>query len=590
MFKIILKSVREYKKASILSIVFVSLEVVMECLIPLLMSYLIDEMNQDNLKLVWIYAGALVAMAFLSLAFGILAGKQCAYASAGLAKNLTKDMFNTISKYSFKNVDDFSTSSLVTRMTTDVSNVQMAYMMIIRTAIRSPFMLIFSIVMAFIMSPKLAWIFAVVAPVLLVGLLLVILNAMPRFKKVFKRYDAVNESIQENISGIRTVKSFVREDYEKEKFGQAANELKTNFIKAERIVAFNSPLMQFSIYTLNIVVIFVGAMLIINTSSIVNGEPVWGDLSVGKLSSLLTYGIQSLMSLMMLSMIFVMISLSIESARRIHEVLTTESDIKNPEHPIDEVADGSIEFKNVSFKYQESASKMALADINLKINSGQTIGILGGTGSSKTTLVNLISRLYDASEGEVLVGGFNVKDYDLKTLRNEVAVVLQKNLLFSGTIRENLKWGKEDATEEEMLDACKQACALEFINGFPNGLDTYIEQGGTNVSGGQKQRLCIARALLKRPKILILDDSTSAVDMKTDAIIRSELKKAIPNTTKIIIAQRISSVMESDQIIIMENGKIDAVGTHEELLKSNAIYQEIYYSQNKLSGGVKNEE
>ncbi len=590
MFKIILKSVREYKKSSILSIVFVSLEVVMECLIPLFMSYLIDEMNHDNLKLVWIYAGALVAMAFLSLAFGILAGKQCAYASAGLAKNLTKDMFSTISKYSFKNVDDFSTSSLVTRMTTDVSNVQMSYMMIIRTAIRSPFMLIFSIVMAFIMSPKLAWIFAVVAPVLLVGLLLVILNAMPRFKKVFKRYDAVNESIQENISGIRTVKSFVREDYEKEKFGQAANELKTNFIKAERIVALNSPLMQFSIYTLNIVVIFVGAMLIINTSSIVNGEPVWGDLSVGKLSSLLTYGIQSLMSLMMLSMIFVMISLSIESARRIHEVLTTESDIRNPENPIYEVADGSIEFKNVSFKYQESASKMALADINLKIKSGQTIGILGGTGSSKTSLVNLISRLYDASEGEVLVGGLNVKDYDLKTLRNEVAVVLQKNLLFSGTIRENLKWGKEDATEEELLDACKQACALEFINAFPNGLDTYIEQGGTNVSGGQKQRLCIARALLKNPKILILDDSTSAVDMKTDAIIRSELKKAIPNTTKIIIAQRINSVMESDQIIIMENGKIDAVGTHEELLKNNAIYQEIYYSQNKLSGGVKNEE
>ncbi len=590
MLKIILKSVREYKKASILSIVFVSLEVVMECLIPLLMSYLIDEMNQDNLKLVWIYAGALVAMAFLSLTFGILAGKQCAYASAGLAKNLTKDMFSTISKYSFKNVDDFSTSSLVTRMTTDVSNVQMSYMMIIRTAIRSPFMLIFSIVMAFIMSPKLAWIFAVVAPVLLIGLLLVILNAMPRFKKVFKRYDAVNESIQENISGIRTVKSFVREDYEKKKFGQAANELKTNFIKAERIVAFNSPLMQFSIYTLNIVVIFVGAMLIINTSSIVNGEPVWGDLSVGKLSSLLTYGIQSLMSLMMLSMIFVMISLSIESARRIHEVLTTESDIKNPENPIYEVADGSIEFKNVSFKYQESASKMALADINLKIHSGQTIGILGGTGSSKTSLVNLISRLYDASEGEVLVGGLNVKDYDLKTLRNEVAVVLQKNLLFSGTIRENLKWGKEDATEEELLAACKQACALEFINAFPNGLDTYIEQGGTNVSGGQKQRLCIARALLKKPKILILDDSTSAVDMKTDAIIRSELKKAIPNTTKIIIAQRINSVMESDQIIIMENGKIDAVGTHEELLKNNAIYQEIYYSQNKLSGGVKNEE
>ncbi len=591
MFKIIARSVREYKKASILSMIFVSLEVVMECFIPLLMSYLIDEMNHDRLDNIWFYSVVLIGMAFFSLLFGILAGKKCAYASAGLAKNLTRDMFAQISKYSFTNVDDFSSSSLVTRMTTDVSNVQMAYMMIIRTAVRSPFMLIFSVIMAFIMSPKLAWIFVIVVPFLLTGLIIVIVNAMPRFKRVFKQYDAVNESIQENISGIRTVKSFVREDYEKAKFGKAANELKINFIKAERIVALNSPLMQFSIHVLNIVVIFVGAMMIIKTSKLdpVTLEPIWGDLSVGKLSSLLTYGIQSLMSLMMLSMIIAMIAMSIESIRRIVEVLDTESDILNPEHPIYEVKDGSIEFKNVSFKYRKTASKMALEDINLKINSGETVGILGGTGSSKTTLINLISRLYDTTEGEVMVGGVNVKDYDLHSLRNQVAVVLQKNLLFSGTIKDNLRWGKEDATEEEMIHACKQACAYEFIEGFKDKLDTYIEQGGTNVSGGQKQRLCIARALLKNPKILILDDSTSAVDTKTDAIIRNELKKAIPDTTKIIIAQRVASIMDSDKIIIMENGKIDAVGTHEELLATNKIYQEIYYMQNKINGGNQNE-
>lgn len=591
MFKIITSAVREYKKSSILSIIFVSLEVIMECFIPLLMSYLLDEMNHNQLDNIWLYSIILVAMAFLSLLFGILAGKQCAYASAGLAKNLTKDMFAQISKYSFTNVDEFSSSSLVTRMTTDVSNMQMSYMMIIRTAIRSPFMLIFSIIMAFIMSPKLAWIFVVVAPFLMFGLLIVIINAMPRFKKVFKEYDAVNESIQENISGIRTVKSFVREDYEKEKFGKANENLKTNFIKAERIVAFNSPLMQFSIHVLNVVIIFVGATMIIKTSKLdpVTLEPIWGDLSVGKLSSLITYGIQSLMSLMMLSMIIVTISMSIESARRISEVLMTTSDILNPENPVYEVKDGSIEFNNVSFKYSQKANKMVLEDVNLKIASGETVGILGGTGSSKTSLINLISRLYDTTVGEVKVGGINVKDYDIKSLRNQVAVVLQKNLLFSGTIKENLRWGKEDATLEEMEKACKQACALEFIEGFKDKFDTYIEQGGTNVSGGQKQRLCIARALLKNPKILILDDSTSAVDTKTDAIIRSELKNAIPDTTKIIIAQRVASIMESDKIIVMDKGRIDAVGTHEELIKTNKIYQETYYMQNKLNGGEVNE-
>lgn len=591
MYKVIAKSIREYKKSSILSMIFVSLEVVMECFIPLIMSYLIDEMNHNKLNNIWLYSVVLVVMASLSLLFGVLAGKQCAYASAGLAKNLTRDMFAQISKYSFTNVDEFSTSSLVTRMTTDVSNIQIAYMMIIRTAVRAPFMLIFSVIMAFIMSPKLAWIFVLVIPFLLTGLIIVIVKAMPRFKKVFKQYDAVNESVQENISGIRTVKSFVREDYEKEKFGKAAKELRTNFVKAERIVALNNPLMQFSIHVLNIVIIFVGAMLIIKTSSLdpTTGEPIWGDLSVGKLSSLMTYGIQSLMSLMMLSMIIVMVSMSIESGRRIVEVLTTKSDILNPENPIYEVKDGSIEFDNVSFKYNKDAKKMVLEDINLKIESGETVGILGGTGSSKTSLINLISRLYDVTTGEVKVGGVNVKDYDIKSLRNNVAVVLQKNLLFSGTIKENLRWGKEDATEEEMITACKQACALEFIEGFKDKFDTYIEQGGTNVSGGQKQRLCIARALLKNPKVLILDDSTSAVDTKTDAIIRSELKKAIPDTTKIIIAQRVSSIMDSDKIIIMDNGKIDAIGTHEELLATNKIYQEIYYIQNKNNGGEQND-
>lgn len=591
MIKTIAKSIREYKKTSLLSIAFVSLEVVMECFIPLIMSYLIDEMNHNNLNKIWFYSIILIIMAFLSLLFGVLAGKYCAYASAGLVKNLTRDMFAQISKYSFNNIDEFSTSSLVTRMTTDISNVQMAYMMIIRTAVRAPFMLIFSVIMAFIMSPKLAWIFVIVVPFLLTGLLIIIIKAMPRFKKVFKQYDAVNESVQENVAGIRTVKSFVREDYEKAKFEKSAGDLKTNFIKAERIVALNNPLMQLSIQILNVVVIFVGASLIIKTSKIdpITLEPIWGDLSVGRLSSLLTYGIQSLMSLMMLSMIIVMISMSIESMRRITEVLTTESDIKNPENPVYTVSDGGIEFKNVSFKYSKKASKNALEGINLKINSGEVVGILGGTGSSKTTLVNLISRLYDVTEGEVLVGGVNVKDYDIKSLRNQVAIVLQKNLLFSGTIRENLKWGNEFATDEEIINACKQACAYEFIEGFKDKLDTYIEQGGTNVSGGQKQRLCIARALLKNPKILILDDSTSAVDTKTDAIIRNELRKAIPNTTKIIIAQRVSSIMDSDKIIIMDNGKINAVGTHEELLANNKIYQEIYYMQNKISGGKDNE-
>ncbi len=587
MIKTILKSVREFKKPSILSIVFVSFEVIMECFIPLIMKMLIDEMQGGELKNVWLYALILVIMAFASLLFGILAGRYCAIASAGLSKNLREDMYSHISDFSFSNIDKFSSSSLVTRMTTDVMNVQMAYMMIIRTAIRAPFMLIFSVVMSFVISPSLAWIFVVIVPFLLFIFILIIRFAMPKFKAVFKKYDKLNNSIQENIQAIRTVKSFVREDYEINKFDEAASSVKKDFISAERIVALNQPAMQFSIYTLNLVIIFLGAFVIINTAKIEAGEVIFGDLSVGGLSSLMTYGIQSLMSLMMLSMIIVMITLAIESMRRIKEVMEEESNLKNCDDPLYEVENGDIEFKNVSFKYNENAKKMALENISFKIKSGQTVGIFGSTGSSKTTLVNLISRLYDVSEGEILVANHNVKDYDLKSLRNQVSVVLQKNLLFSGTIKENLRWGNENATDEEMKEACIASCADEFIQGFKDKYDTHIEQGGSNVSGGQKQRLCIARALLKKPKILILDDSTSAVDTKTDAFIRNSFKNKIPNTTKIIISQRISSIQDSDLILILDGGKLIAKGNHEELMKDCLIYKETYESQNRIQEGGK---
>ncbi len=585
MIKTIFKSVREYKKESILSIIFVCFEVIMECIIPLIMKMLIDEMEGGQLNNVYLYALVLVLMAFASLFFGVLAGRFCAVASSGLSKNLREDLYRKICDFSFANIDKFSSSSLVTRMTTDVTNVQMAYMMIIRTAIRAPFMLIFSIIMAFTVCAKLAWIFVVIVPLLLFILISIICLAMPRFKAVFKKYDALNNSIQENVSAIRTVKSYVREDYEIEKFNKTAKNVRDDFLVAERIVAFNQPAMQFSIYSLNLVVIFLGATLIIKNASIgEDGNIIFGILSTGGLSSLLTYGIQSLMSLMMLSMIIVMITLAIESMRRIKEVMDEESTIKNKENPIFNVANGDIEFDNVSFKYKKDAKKMALENISFKIKSGQTVGIFGTTGSSKTTLVNLISRLYDVSEGEVKVGGINVKEYDIKTLRNQVSVVLQKNLLFSGSIKENLRWGNENASEEEMIEACNIACADEFIQGFENKYDTHIEQGGSNVSGGQKQRLCIARALLKKPKVLILDDSTSAVDTKTDAYIRNSFKTMIPDTTKIIISQRISSICDSDLILILENGKLVAKGTHEELLNSCAIYSETYNAQNNLKG------
>lgn len=599
--KTLLKSLREYKKPSILSMVFVALEALLECLIPLVMTVLvglftaidfiqhgiasydikiitwnltISSMDQINYYLI-ISSIVLVLMAVGSLVFGILAGNYCAKASVGLSKNLREDLFKSVSDFSFGNIDKFSSSSLVTRMTTDVTNVQMSFMMIIRVAIRSPLMLIFSIIMAFLISPNLAWIFLVAIPVIFAALVLIIYKAMPRFRSVFKKYDKLNSSIQENISGMRTVKSFVREDHEIKKFDKAAEDVRKDFTIAERIVALNGPVMNLAIYVINCVVIFIGSAVIINS----NGA----DLQTAGLSSLMVYGFQCLMALIMLSMIIVMITISIESSRRICEVLNEKPELKNPKNPVYEVKDGSIEFNNVSFKYRKDAEKYALSDVNVKIKSGQTVGILGGTGSSKTTFVNLISRLYDASVGEVKVGGLNVKEYDMKALRDQVSVVLQKNLLFSGTIKENLRWGKEDATDEEIIAACKASCASEFIDTFPKGYDTYIEQGGTNVSGGQKQRLCIARALLKKPKVLILDDSTSAVDTKTDAIIRQSFKKAIPDTTKIIIAQRIASIQDADLIIILDNGKIDAMGTHDELIKNNAIYREVYYSQNKIS-------
>lgn len=586
MFKVIFKAVREYKKESLLSMLFVSLEVAMEIIIPLVMARLIDEMNIGELNAVWKYGIVLVVMAFAALFFGVLAGNYCATAAAGLSKNLHEDIYKKICSFSFSNIDKFSSSSLVTRMTTDVSNVQMAYMMVIRTAVRAPFMLIFSLVMSFTINVQLAFYFVIIIPILLFLIILIIGISMPKFKAVFKKYDKLNNSIQENINGIRTVKSYVREDYEIDKFSKSADEVKKSFIKAERIVAFNQPIMQISMYFLNIVVIFIGANIIINHTEINSGtgDYLYSSLSIGELSSLLTYGIQSLMSLMMLSMIIVMITLALESMRRIYEVMTERSSIINPTNPLYEVENGDIEFKNVSFKYNQKAEKNVLNNISFKIKSGQTVGIFGPIGSSKTTLVNLISRLYDVNEGEVLVSDHNVKEYDLKTLRNQVSVVLQKNLLFSGTIKDNLRWGNENATDDEMLEACTIACADEFIQGFPDKYDTHIEQGGNNVSGGQKQRLCIARALLKKPKILILDDSTSAVDTKTDAYIRNAFKTKIPNTTKIIISQRISSIQDSDLILIMDGGKIIAQGNHQELLNTSSVYKEVYEQQNRIGG------
>ena len=585
-FKLLAKSIREYKRSSILSPLFVSLEVVMECLIPFIASDLILVIQEDyeHIKLKFllldnstasaaVFGGILVIMALLSLSFGALAGRHCAVASCGFAKNLRYDLYKRSQDFSFENIDKFSSSSMITRMTTDVTNVQHAFMMIIRTAIRSPFMFIFSVIMAFALGGKMALIFVFVIPVLFIGLFSIIRLAMPIFRRVFKKYDKLNGSVQENVKGMRVVKSFVREEYEKKKFGVASDEVKNDFIRADKILAFNSPIMQLCMYSVMLFICFFGSRLIISS----NGA----SFDIGKFSALLTYGMQILSSLMMLSMIFVMLTMAGESANRICEVLEEESTITNPENPIREVKNGDIEFCNVNFKYAKRAEKYALSDINLKIPSGKTVGIIGGTGSSKSSLIQLIPRLYDVTDGCVMVGGVDVRDYDIEALRNDVSVVLQKNVLFSGTIKENLRWGNENATDEEIIHVCKLAQAHEFVESFPDGYDTHIEQGGTNVSGGQKQRLCIARALLKKPKILIMDDSTSAVDTRTDAFIRKAMRDEIPNTTKIIIAQRISSVEDADMIIVIDDGKINGVGTHKELLESNAIYNEVYTSQTK---------
>lgn len=574
MLKRLLQSLREYKRTTILTPIIIIGEVVLECIIPLVIARLVNQIQAGcELNVIWKYGSILIVMAGLSLACGGMAGYTSSTAACGLAKNLRKDMFYKVQEFSFENIDYFSTSSLVTRLTTDVMNVQMAFMMVIRTAVRAPLMFLFAIIMSFMMGGSLAAIFAVVVPILIVVLVLITRVTMPLFRAVFKKYDRLNNSIQENVKSMRVVKSFVREEYEKKKFNEAAEDVCKDFTKAERILAFNAPAMQFCLYAVMLFVMYFGAYIVITTKGV--------QVNVGQISSLLTYGFQILMSLMMLSMIFVMITMSMESAKRIVEVLNTESTIENPEDPVMEVKDGSIDFCNVNFKYSKNASKNALENIDLHIKSGETIGIIGGTGSSKSSLIQLISRLYDVTDGVVKVGGRDVKEYDLEILRNQVAVVLQKNVLFSGTIKDNLRWGNKEATDEEMLEACNLSQADEFIQTFPDKYDTYIEQGGANVSGGQKQRLCIARALLKKPKILILDDSTSAVDTKTDALIRQGFTKFIPETTKIIIAQRISSVQDSDRILVMDGGKISGIGTHEELLNSNKIYQEVYYSQNK---------
>ncbi len=582
MIKTLARSIREYKKASILTPILVTVEVILECAIPFVIANLVNQMQAGcTMDVIVKYGVALIIMSVLSLIFGGAAGSTCATASAGFARNLRKDMFYKIQDYSFENIDKFSVSSLVTRLTTDITNVQMAYMMIIRVAIRCPLMLIFSFIMGFVMGGRLAMIFLITIPLLGIALFLVIRAATPLFRRVFRKYDALNDSVQENVHAMRVVKSYVREDYEKKKFGAAADNVQKDFTRAERIMAINSPIMQFCVYAGMVFVLSYGSYAVITSQGL--------DLNVGQMSSMLTYSFQILMSLMMLSMVFVMITMSAESAERIVEVLNEESTLNSPENALTTVRDGSVDFDNVSFKYSRKADRMALADINLHIKSGEIIGILGGTGSSKSSLVQLIPRLYDVTEGSVKVGGVDVREYDLETLRNQVAVVLQKNVLFSGSIKDNLRWGNPEATDEELEEACRLAQADEFIQQFPNKYDTWIEQGGANVSGGQKQRLCIARALLKKPKILILDDSTSAVDTRTDALIRKGFREFIPDTTKIIIAQRVASVQDADRIILMEGGRIAAVGSHDELMRSSKIYREIYYSQNR-AGGEQNAE
>ena len=576
MIKKLAASIREYLKPALLSPAFVILEVAMEVIIPLLMASLIDKGIDAGDRSYVIKIGAvLIAACLVSLIFGAVAGDYSAKASAGYAKNLRHDMYYKVQDFSFSNIDKFSTASIITRLTTDVTNVQNAFQMIIRVAVRAPIMLIFSLIMAFRINSQLSMIFLAIVPLLAIGLYIIMIKPHPIFERVFNTYDKLNGVVQENLQGIRVVKAYVREGFEKEKFNRISDSIYEDFVKAESIVAFNSPLMQFCVYMCLLLLSWFGARLIVTTA----GSPK--PVTTGEFTSLISYAMQMLMSLMMLSFVLVMIVISRASAERIVELLNEKSSLTNPENPVFKVEDGSISFRNVSFSYVDDKEKEALKNINLNIKSGDTVGILGGTGASKTTLVQLIPRLYDATEGEVLVGGRNVKEYDLETLRNQVAMVLQKNVLFSGTISENLRWGKRNATDEELVEACKQSQANEFVTSFPKGYDTYLEEGGTNLSGGQKQRLCIARALLMKPKIIILDDSTSAVDTKTDALIRKAFREEIPNTTKLIIAQRISSIQDADMIIILESGTIAATGTHEELLETNSIYRQVFKSQTK---------
>ena len=561
-----------------MTFLFIVGEVIIECLIPFITARLVNNIKAGIEMDALVRTGLLlVLMAVVSLCCGAAAGYTSARASAGFAKNLRHDLFDRVQDFSFENIDRFSTASLVTRLTTDVTNVQFSFMMIIRTAVRSPLMFIFAVTMAYIMGGSLAMTFVVVIPVLFIGLFAIAKAAMPAFRRVFKKYDKLNESVEENVRAMRIVKGFSREEYEKVKFGQAAEDIRRDFTKAERIVALNTPLMRFCMYFNSVFVLTVGSRLVITSRGKV--------LDVGQMSAMLTYGMQILMSLMMISIIYVIITISLESMRRISEVLDERPSMNDPENPVMEVPDGSIDFEQVSFKYSAAAKRYALENVDLHIRSGMTVGVIGGTGSSKSTLVQLIPRLYDVTDGCVRVGGVDVRDYSVKVLRDNVAMVLQKNQLFSGTIKENLRWGNETATDEELVEACRLAQADGFVSSFPDGYDTYIEQGGTNVSGGQKQRLCIARALLKRPKVLILDDSTSAVDTRTDALIRAGLRDYIPETTKIIIAQRIASVQEADMIVILDNGRIDAVGTHDELLRSSEIYREIFEEQTHKEDG-----
>ncbi len=576
MIKKLARYVKEYKKQAILTPIFVILEVVMEVIIPLLMARIIDVgIQNSDIRYILEMGILLIISAIMSLIFGMLSGRFAAIASAGYAKNLRKEMFHKVQDYAFENIDKFSTSSLVTRMTTDVTNVQMAFQMIIRILVRGPIMMIFALLMVLSISGKLSLIFLVAIPFLGIILFLIATKAHPIFEKVFKKYDKLNRVVQENLNAIRVVKAYVREETEEQKFKEVNDEVYKNFIKAQKIVAFNSPVMQLTIYTSILLISWFGAKLIVG-----------GSMQTGQLSSIITYAWQILSSLMMLSMVFVMIIISQSSAERIMEVIEEEPVLKNPENPIKEVKDGSISFKNVSFCYsdEKDKNKFALKNINLEIKEGETIGIIGGTGSSKSTLVQLIPRLYDATKGEIKVGGVNVKDYDIHALRDSVAMVLQKNVLFSGTIAENLRWGKKNADLEELEDVCKLAQADGFIQEFPSKYETVLDQGGTNVSGGQKQRICIARAILKKPKILILDDSTSAVDTKTDSLIRKAFREEIPNTTKIIIAQRVTSIEDADRIIVLNDGEIDGIGTSEELLKTNEIYREVYETQKKGDG------